>query len=232
MPDSLGDRMKRYEAASRVVLTPRLPMIIRVDGKAFHTYTRGFAKPIDYVLVQALTAAARTLMMEVQGARLAYLQSDEISILATDYETHETQPWFGKGLQKVCSVAASAATASFNRHVDRPAMFDARAFVLPREEVCNYFVWRQQDAERNSVQGLAQAHYSPKGLLYKSCREMRAMLDAEKGVVWGELPTLEKRGWCVLKGADVPLVVDNDVPRFQEDRSYVERFVYPERNGL
>jgi tRNA(His) guanylyltransferase len=221
---SLGDRMKKYEGIPRIHLTPRMPLIIRLDGKAFHTYTRGFDKPVDEKIINAMTETAVSLSKEVQGFKIAYIQSDEISILANDYEGFETQAWFDKNLQKIVSVSASIATAYFNRYMwavgfDKTALFDSRAFVIPREEACNYFVWRQQDAERNSVSSLAQAHFSHRQLHGKNVKEMRTMLLDEKQIDWDTLPVFQKRGWCVLKDG----TPDMEIPRFQEDREYINK---------
>lgn len=181
---NLGDRMKKYEGIPRIHLTPRMPLIIRLDGKAFHTYTKGFEKPFDGSLIAAMTKAAISLSNEVQGFKIAYIQSDEINVLINNYEGFDTQAWFDNNLQKIVSVSASIATAYFNKYmwsvgvgVNKTAIFDSRAFVVPREEVCNLFIWRQQDAERNSVSSLAQAHFSHRQLHGKNVKEMREMLD-------------------------------------------------------
>lgn len=226
---SLANRMKKYEGIPRIFLTPRMPLILRIDGKAFHTYTRGFDKPWDNAIMNAMSIAAKALVEEIQGSKLAYIQSDEISVLVNDYEYFETQAWFDKNLQKVVSVSASVATAYFNKYMwskDLPsvfddakvALFDSRAFVVPREEACNYFLWRQQDAERNSVSSLAQAHFSHKSLQGKNVMEMKAML-LEKGIDWNTLPVLQQRGWCILKDG----TSDLEIPRFQENREYINQ---------
>lgn len=223
---SLGDRMKKYEGIPRIHLTPRMPLIIRLDGKAFHTYTRGFERPFDWRIKEAMTKAAMKLIDEIQGSKLVYIQSDELSVLVNDYETFSTQAWFDKNLQKIVSVSASICTAYFNRYMwilefaenEKTALFDSRAFVIPREETCNYFCWRQQDAERNSVSSLAQKHFSHKTLQGKNVTEMKAMLLDEKQIDWDTLPVAQKRGWCVL-----PNGIDTEIPRFQEDREYINR---------
>ena len=177
--DSLGGRMKNYyENAYRNHLTRRTPVIIRIDGKAFHTFTRNFKRPYDLVFKKAMWNTTLYLCEHIQNARLAYVQSDEISILLIDYNKFTTAAWFDNNIQKMCSVSASMATMAFNkffaeesedatnyhnyiseeefRRVYRPrwndAMFDSRVFNLPESEVCNYFVWRQQDAISNSIE--------------------------------------------------------------------------------
>lgn len=222
---SLGDRMKSYEDIPRIYLTPRMPLILRIDGKAFHTYTKGFNKPIDTLITTAMTEAGKALVNEIQSAKVVYIQSDEISILINDYEMFDTQAWFDKNLQKMVSVSASIATAYFNKYmwsngVEKVGTFDSRAFVIPREETCNYFIWRQQDAERNSVSSLAQSQFSHKSLHGKNVETMKQMLLSEKNIDWNSIPTSQKRGWCVLKDN-----VDLEIPRFQENREYIDQYI-------
>ena len=107
--NSLGDRMKGYENISRIYLTKRSPVIIRIDGKAFHSFTKGFLRPFDNILMETMAETAKFLAQNISGCKLAYTQSDEISLLLTDYETNETQPWFENNLQKLVSVSASMA---------------------------------------------------------------------------------------------------------------------------
>ena len=109
--DSLGDRMKRYETATRTSLVPRMPAIVRVDGKAFHSYTRGLAKPFDVLFMRAMNDVARKLCEEIQGAQLAYVQSDEVSVLVHSYKRFASTPWFDNQVQKMVSVAAAVATS-------------------------------------------------------------------------------------------------------------------------
>jgi len=229
----LGDRMKRYEHVSRNVLTRRTPVILRVDGRAFHTFTRTFSRPFDQMMHNAMVVTADALVREIQGAKLAYGQSDEISVLITDYDTLQTDAWFGNVIQKMVSIAASVSTIAFNQSIGgypeynrerKMAQFDARVFSIPKEEVANYFIWRQQDASRNSVSMVAQSHFSHKKLQGKNVRQMQDMLMAEHGINWNDTPTHFKRGFCI-RGND-GIVVDREVPIFTEDRGYVERLVY------
>ena len=107
---NLHERMKSYEAVSQLTLTARMPMIIRVDGRAFHSLTQHCARPFDLKLNEAMAQTAVTLCQEIDGTQLAYVQSDEISVLAIDYQTVDSAPWFGGNVQKVTSVSASVAT--------------------------------------------------------------------------------------------------------------------------
>lgn len=244
MPDSLGDRMKGYENVSRIYLPRRLPVIIRVDGRAFHTFTRGFQRPFDSVLAVSMWETAKALCKEISGAKLAYAQSDEISVLVTNNDTLTTEPWFANNLQKIVSLSASVATRAFDNafqlkissyndsfkqfstyfRVLHTATFDARAFILPPEEVCNYFVWRQQDAVRNSIQMAAQSVYSHKELQHKNQSNLQDML-MEKGINWNDYEVWQKRGICVVKASE--WTVDYDIPIFTQDRNYVERWLVP-----
>lgn len=232
--------MKGYESVPRIRLTPRMPIIVRCDGKAFHTFTRGFKKPWDDVLQNAMTVAATALIDEIQGAELAYIQSDEISIVLNTYKYFETQQYFNGNVQKISSVAASITTRSFNKSlwkvgIDKDATFDARCFAIPREEVVNYFIWRQQDAVRNSISGYAQANFSHKDLHKKSTKDMKNML-LEKGLNWENDVTIKnQRGWCVVRETvvnnDVIRTVikeDTSIPIFSENRDYINKFLVQE----
>jgi len=234
---SLGDRMKIHENAFRFHLPHRMPVIIRVDGRAFHTLTRGLDRPFDKRFMQCMDITAVSLMNEIQNAVFAYVQSDEISILCNNYKTLVTQPWFGNNLQKIVSVAAGIASRIFTceamAEINKVGEFDARAFVLPKEEVTNYFVWRQQDATRNSIQSTAQAHFSAKQLNCKNQIQMQDMLH-EKGINWNDLPIGQKRGRCILR---YTVINDNDEKRpgiddcppvFTQDRDYIEQFLLAE----
>lgn len=254
--DSLGDRMKMYETVPRLRLVPKMPVLLRLDGKAFHTLTRGLEKPADNGFNMSMRAAALELCEQIQGCQLAYVQSDEITLLLVDYQTVKTQGWFEYEIQKMCSVAASIATHAFAEsfrvhHADRFASarpyFDCRAWNLPREEVVNCFIWRQQDATRNSIQGLAQAHFSHKQLHLKDQPQMMDMLMLEKGINWNDCPIPQKRGVCAVKETyETPntfqsavgeaiggppmvtrtrWVIDEAIPIFTQDRTYVQRFV-------
>lgn len=199
---SIGDRMKdNYEKRNRTFLTRRTPVIIRLDGVCFHTYTKGFEKPFSDNLKNAMVKTTQALCDQIMGAVVGYTQSDEISILLTDFNKFNTQAWYDYNVQKLTSVAASIATAEFNKAIDsdKLALFDARCFNIPKEEVRNYFVWRQKDWERNSIQMLAQNKYSQKQLHKKNTKEMKSMLDAEHGIIWGDLEPVWKTGSTIVK---------------------------------
>lgn len=236
--DSLGDRMKGYESITQTKLMDRTPVIIRLDGKAFHTFTRGLEKPFDTGLNDAMVRTMATLCGQIQGAMFAYTQSDEISILLQDWASFDTDGWYDYKVQKIVSVAASIATATFNDIYKHPAkttlaLFDARVFNVPFEEVTNYFIWRQMDAVRNSINSLAQANFSHKSLQGLNTSQVQDKLMLEKGINWNDVPTKFKRGVCTrmltevdATGAkpEISTLLHNDyeIPIFTQDRSYIE----------
>jgi len=256
MTDSLGDRMKEnYENRSRIYLTRRTPVIIRADGRAFHTLTHYCEKPFDESLSQRMIETTIGLCEEIQGAKCAYVQSDEISILITDYDRLNSGAWFDYNIQKMASVSASIATSAFGNamrkiagdwndwkaQAAKRATFDSRVFNIPKEEVTNYFVWRQQDWTRNSLEMLARAHYSHKQLDKKNSAAMHEMLH-EKGVNWADLPDKWKNGSLIVKESilvdpNQDIVASNmrsewkrkdPCPIFKNDRDAIEKLLIPE----
>jgi tRNA(His) 5'-end guanylyltransferase len=198
---ALGDRMKDYEAVQRTVLPRRTYTLLRLDGRAFHTYLRGADKPFDMQFIGDMAAVAEALCAEISGTVFAYTQSDEISLLVTDFASPQTQPWFGGVTAKMLSVSASLATAVLNeRRLGGRALFDARVFTLSDPvEVANYFLWRQRDAVRNSVSMAAQAHFSHKRLNGVDSNGMQELLWSEAGVNWNDYPDECKRGSISLR---------------------------------
>jgi tRNA(His) guanylyltransferase len=229
---SLGDRMKGYEAVYQGHMLRRTPTIIRVDGKAFHTFTKNFTDmdltPFSDQMHKTMIGTARMMMRNIQGAQLAYTQSDEISILLRDWDSHETQQWFGGKKQKMISIAGSMATAYFNNTlrgvVSIPAsvipLFDARVFQLPFDDVTNYFIWRQQDATRNSVQMLGRHFFSHKQMHLKNVSNIQDMLMKEHQVNWNDIDTWKKRGACI--NPSLGQVTDEEIPIFTKDRAYID----------
>lgn len=278
--DSLGDRMKTYEAVPKVKLVRRMPVIIRLDGKAFHTFTRGFVKPFDAVLMKTMNDTMKYLCENIQGCVLGYTQSDEISLVLIDYQTLTTDAWFEYSVEKMCSIAASMATLAFNKtwrkNVDEwaaeripdwyeggtnnpesidqdvlkqaesydsrfdRALFDARVFNVPKEEVMNCLCWRQQDAIRNSIQAVGQANFSHKQLMNKSCNQIQDMLFVERGINWNDYPVPCKRGTCCIKRLmDVDCrdgttkqrnkwVLDYNIPIFNQQPDYINSLIFLE----
>lgn len=255
---SLGSRMKDYERAAGSYLPRRIPVIIRVDGKAFYTFTKGMKKPFDIVFAAAMQETMKDMCENIQGCVLSYTQSDEISLVLTDYATIHTDAWFEYNVQKMASIAASMATLFFNRNFAEEAedseryqgklyeaMFDARVFSVPQDDVCNYLVWRQQDATRNSIKSMGQVYLGHKTIQGKKTDQVQGMLFKECGINWNDLPVNLKRGSCCIreestiwtpdprdkkKVLDVTRrkwVIDNDIPIFTQDRDYIDRFVFP-----
>jgi tRNA(His) guanylyltransferase len=227
MKDELGARMKEfYEDALRLVLPRRTFVVVRIDGRAFHSFTRELERPYSRKLAHAMDEAAVTLCQEMIGCRFAYGQSDEYSFLLTDFESEDAKLWFDGNVQKIVSVGASVFTAAFNRAftAPRPATFDARAMVIPqRSEVEKYFVWRQLDASANSLNMLASAHYGHNELLHKSTQEKHELLHA-KGLNWAKEPADFKRG-RVVRRAEKGWQVDLEIPIFTRETSYLDRLI-------
>ena len=250
--DDLGTRMKTfYEQVPKTRLTRRTPVAIRIDGKAFHTFTRGFDKPFDKVLGNAMVATMKYLCENIQGCVFGYTQSDEITLILIDYQKFTSSAWFDYEVQKMCSIAASMATMEFNRRfneevnnwyytcpidiskddlfytyvnsIKKGAMFDARCFNIPKEEVCNLVYWRQLDATRNSIQMVGQANFSHNELQNCSCNDIQNKLMLEKLINWNNYETRWKRGVAWRKD----IGIDFEMPILRgEDRSYVEDVIF------
>lgn len=276
--DDLGLRMKTfYEEIPKTKLMRRCPVAIRIDGKAFHTFTRKFQKPFDEILIESMQKTMKYLCENIQGCVFGYTQSDEITLVLVDYKKLTSAAWFDYEVQKVCSIAASMATMAFNRNfrdtidlvydqefrdlglnkepdksqkddynkkfeeleekyekyysqIDK-AMFDARCFNIPKEEVANLIYWRQLDATRNSIQMVGQANFSHKELQNKSYNQIQDMLMVQKNINWNNFPTYQKRGSCCIKEEKMiesqmrsSWIIDTEIPIFKGvDRDYVEK---------
>ena len=258
--DFLGDRMKNYEARNQYWLQTRTPVIIRVDMRAGHTFTKGFQRPFDEVFGNSMIKTMEYCAANIENCVFAYCQSDEITFVLSDYRKLNTDAWFGYRTDKICSIAASMATMAFNKyfadgvekwyfnHIEFPfefgcdaiapadrkldeayrtalnkgAMFDARCFNIPKEEVCNCIYWRQLDATRNSIQMVGQANFSHNELQGKSCNEIQDMLHEQRGINWNDFPIRWKRGvaWTKTNGTDYEMPILRG-----EDRKYVDEEV-------
>ena len=197
----IGDRMKdNYERRYKHQLLRRTPAIVRVDGKAFHTFTRGMDKPFDQRFMTAMVDSARYVAGEMQGFKAAYIQSDEASFLITDYDTLATEAWFDYGQSKIESVTASLMTAWFNKalHADAPARFDARAFSIPEAEVSNYFLWRALDWERNSVAMYCRSFFSHREMKGQGRADQHEMLHSIRKNWTTDLGFRERNGTFLL----------------------------------
>ena len=206
----LGERITRnYEDPAQHKLTCRTPVIVRVDGRAFRTFTRNnFTVRQSAKFHDAMVLAAKVVAGEIQGFKLGYIQSDEASFLITDYDNLQTQPWFGYNKSKIESVSASIMTAAFAHSmrligVTALATFDARAFNIPEDEVANYFLWRSQNCRHNSISMFAQTYFSHKELQGVSTIEMHNML-ANAGHDWDrDLMDEEKYGSFILRAGSL-----------------------------
>lgn len=256
MSKDLATRMKEYyENRSKTYLTRRMPVIIRLDGKCFSKYTKGMKKPFDKIFIKTMQDTALYLCKNIQGCKMAYVQSDEISLLITDYETLNTDAPFDYNIQKLTSISASMATLAFNNYFKYnvnqmleenkeedyinkmkskfyKALFDSRAFNIPKEEVNNYFVWRQNDATRNSIQSIGIHYFSKSSLHKKSCNDIQDMLLNLKQINFNDLETEVKRGSCVIKEIEKinnidrsKFIIDKQIPIFSKNNEYVERFI-------
>lgn len=259
--DALGDRMKGYENVNRNYLMRRTPVIIRLqpDGKAFHTFTRGFKKPFDNVFSNAMQDTMKYLCENIQGCVLGYTQSDEITLVLVDYQKLTTSAWFDYNIQKCVSVAASMATLAFNRAFSdrlshwfvrfanfpddsqyleaydaankRGGLFDARVFNVPKEEVCNCILWRQNDATRNSIESVGQFYIGHSKMIGLNCNQVQDKLFTEYGVNWNDYPTKYKRGSCCIRETTdnerSAWIIDEEIPVFKGDgRKYIDDLIY------
>lgn len=201
----IGDRFKtNYEAPACHHLTRRTPVVVRVDGRAFHTFTRNFPRPFSIKFADSMVSAAMYVASQMQGFKLGYVQSDEASFLLTDYDNFQTEPWFGYRKSKIETISASLMTAAFARcmrlcGVTDLAAFDARAFNVPESEVANYFLWRARDWARNSIMMYAQAHFSHQLLQGRTCADIHEMLHA-KGLNWTTNLMEDERNGTYLVG--------------------------------
>ena len=235
--DALGDRMKEYESRNQYFLRRRTPVIIRADMRAGHTFTKGFQRPFDEVFGNSMVRTMEYCAANIGNCVFAYCQSDEITFVLSDYRKLNTDAWFGYRTDKLCSIAASMATMAFNKFfydelpadseqagiyykaLEKGAMFDARCFNIPKEEVCNCIYWRQLDATRNSIQMVGQANFSHAELQGKSCNDIQDMLHEQRGINWNDFPTRWKRGvaWTKTNGTDYEMPILKG-----EDRKYVD----------
>lgn len=273
----LAKRMKDYEMRDRYFLQKRIPVAIRVDMRAGHTFTRGFKRPFDDIFMKSMQETAKYMCENIGNAKFAYVQSDEITIILVDYDTLKTDCWFNYRTDKLCSISASMATMAFNKFftnnvenfvqdcatdyetqglcgegtieyelckiyqkaIDKGAMFDARCFNIPKEEVTNLIYWRQLDATRNSIQMVGQANFSHAELQNKTCNDIQDMLMLQKGINWNDFPIDCKRGAACIKtgvivcGASLDDVlhdewtIDRKMPMLKgEDRQYLDKLVY------
>jgi len=228
---SLSDRMKDYEFINRNYLIKRIPVIVRLDGKAFHSFTSHCDKPFDKKFIDSMSNAALAVFQEIQGCKLAYVQSDEVSFLLTDYEVFATEGWFGYNISKIISISAALMSVYFNEEYCETsnkrttAVFDSRCFNIPREEVSNYFLFRAKDWERNSLQMYAQSLFSHKQLLNKKKEDIHEMLFS-KGKNWtNDLTEQQKNGIFLIKTEEGILKRTDVLPNYKSINEIVKEFM-------
>jgi tRNA(His) 5'-end guanylyltransferase len=277
----LAARMKDfYENPAKTQLLRRMPVAIRLDGKAFHTFTRGFQKPFDPVLMDTMQRTMKYLCENIQGCVFGYTQSDEITLILTDYQKLTSEAWFNYEVQKMASISASMATVAFNKYfseniikynstydplveenkrlieryvnaAEKGAIFDARCFNIPKEEVTNLIYWRQLDATRNSIQMVGQAHFSHAELKDKTCSDIQDMLMTQYGINWNVFTIPCKRGTACIKVEEKETIkepnvyfgeqigeriivrrkwkIDYEIPIFKgADRDYIDKLIFIE----
>lgn len=250
MKDELGDRMKQYEEVTRNYLPRRSYVMVRCDGRSFHTYVKGLKRPFDDDLMEDMDETAKYLCKNISGTKLAFVQSDEITLVLTDFENIGTQAWFENNIQKMCSISASIATSKFNQlrlirkanslvpfNSDiikniKLAEFDSRVFQIPqKQEVINNFIWRQKDCTRNSIQSVAQSLYSQKELLNKNSSMLQEMI-FQKGINWNDYAPRYKRGRVIIKqeyvGANDTIRTKWNMvepPIFTQDKEFLDNLI-------
>lgn len=253
--ETLSDRMKEYENITQTKLIKKQPVIIRLDGKAFHTFTKNLTKPFDIDLSKAFEYTCIKLKEKIDNVKFIYSQSDEISLLLTDLDKLTTDAWYDYRIQKIVSVSASLATMYFNEYVDKicnnykelydytgneeykaksiiwqskkyKASFDSRAFNLPMFEISNYLIYRIKDAIRNSKQALGQSYFSHKELSNKSANDIISMVKECSGIDWNELSNRQKQGFCLYKDKDTnKWIFDEDIPDIVNNREFIDRHI-------
>lgn len=245
--DSLGDRMKFYESINRSFIIPKLHTVLRLDGKSFHTFTKRFNRPFDNELIEIMDKTAIHLCSNIQGAKFAFVQSDEIQIYLSDTDELETQMWYGGNIQKMTSVSAAIATSKFNQlNIQREmfndnrlgnfsahdiegitlAEFDSRVFQVPNaEEVVNVFLWRQQDCTRNSIQSVAQSMYSQKELHGKNTSDLQELI-FQKGINWNDYDAKLKRGRFITKNTYVNGILVKEIKKEYVDENQHKEIIF------
>jgi tRNA(His) 5'-end guanylyltransferase len=227
--DNFGNRIKGYEATSDFTLTSRLPVILRLDGNSFSKFTKQqhFKKPFDDTFSNAMWETAKAVLKYCSGSQVAYIQSDEITVLLRNDLSLDTSPFLANRINKICSLVASTASVTFCNYLNKQrvevnesdegvsyvetnfidAVFDLRAFVVPPNEVNNVFLWRQQDAFKNCVSavawyGLGEKHgkkTTQKILDGMNTNQRQEAIFKELNINMNDYPTKYKRGVCIFR---------------------------------
>jgi tRNA(His) 5'-end guanylyltransferase len=222
----LRDRIKQYEKIFNQKALKRMPLIIRVDGRAFHTFTKGLNKPFDKDFMKSMVDAAMYTAKDMQGFKVAYVQSDEVTFCITDYDTFETEGWFGYELPKIISISAAMMSVAFNHYfkTDKLPVFDSRAFTVPRDEAVNVFVWRAKDWERNSLQMYSRSFFSNKQLHMKNSCLLHDMLHSVDRNWTTDLCDYERNGTFLLNSKAGIEVRSNILPTFENINGVIGKY--------
>jgi len=204
MKDDLGNRIKIYENIEiNRRLLPLLPIVCRLDGKAFHNFTKDLKRPYDPVLSEVMILTTAYLVQET-NANIGYTQSDEIS-LTWHNDRFDKQLFFDGKIQKMVSVLSSLTTGYFNKILtkyikkEELGFFDCRVFNVPNvEEGANVLLWRERDATKNSISMAAGTYYDHMDLMNKNSSQKQEML-FHKGINWHNYPTFFKRGTFIQR---------------------------------
>lgn len=232
--DEFGDRMKGYEAEeAQRALPPDRPVLVRIDGRRFSRFTRGFRKPFDPDLSGAMRETCR-LLVEETGARAGYVQSDEISLILERRHAEDALPFSGRS-QKIASTCASLATGLFIRALHRShperafgsvPSFDARAWSVPdRTEAMNAILWRIQDARKNGISAACRSVARPSEMQGLSGPEMIDLM-RDRGVAFDtEFPEADRLGVLYQRCARYALIDQETWDRIPEGRRPDARLV-------
>jgi tRNA(His) guanylyltransferase len=222
--DGLGDRCKAFEMAEANRRAMRgLPLLARLDGRAFHTFTRGLVRPYDPAMSRCMIETARFLVKET-NARVGYTQSDEITLAWYETSQSPRDYEFDGRFQKLASVLAGMASARFCQLVSRelPAKadevphFDCRVWQVPTlADALDVFVWREDDATKNSVSMAASAHYSERELNGKDSAAKQELL-FQKGINWNDYPAFFKRGTYIQRRSVQRALSEDELARIPE----------------
>lgn len=196
----IGDRIKLYESLYDPIAMPRVPLMLRCDGRSFHTYLKKAQKPFDHNVVHIMDEVTKFLVKET-NAVIGYTQSDEITLILFQ-ENYKSSTLFNGRINKLNSVVAALATAKFSQLVptylpDNKGLpvFDCRTFSVPsKDEAVNVLVWRELDAVRNSILSVGQANFSHKEMQGIKCDELQEKLFQERGINWNNFEPRLKRG--------------------------------------
>lgn len=220
---NFSDVAKELEARFDLVVEPHAIFAIRVDGKAFHTFTKSFQKPYDLQFMKAMDDTGSALVSAIQGVLFAYVQSDEITVFFTDLQTAQTGLWYGGRVQKWVSIAAATASAFLARALPDTVLlptFDARVLRLDSmEDVENYLSWRRRDAFKNAISMAAGAVESHRNLLGLSTRQ-RIELLADTPYSRDKLPAGFLNGRLVYK-ENYTVPMPEELKKFHRDTDAV-----------